>query len=233
LPVAPSPPPALPLQKGVYRAVIGVVRDRAFTFYYPENLEALENAGAQLVFINALQDPILPQVDALYIGGGFPEMFLDELMANERLRQAIRTAVEDGLPVYAECGGLMYLAQRIHWGGRSAEMVGALPLEVEDSARPQGHGYVQALVVAPNPFLPVGTVLRGHEFHHSHVTNPETLTTNAYRLERGAGLGGGQDGLVYNNVLAAYTHLHADGSPGWAEGLVKRARQYAQEQGHG
>jgi cobyrinic acid a,c-diamide synthase len=210
-----------------------VIRDRAFSFYYPENLEALEQAGARLVFINALHDSTLPDLDALYIGGGFPEMFLDELEVNRSLRREIRAGIDGGLPVYAECGGLMYLSKCIHWGERSGEMVGALPFEVEVSERPQGHGYVQANVVTPNPFWPVGTTLRGHEFHNSRLTNLNGVGSAAYRLACGSGLGNGQDGLVYRNVLASYTHLHADGSPGWADGLVARARKFAQERSNG
>ena len=202
---------------------IGVVRDRAFTFYYPENLEVLMEAGAELVFIDALRDSHLPGVDALYIGGGFPEVFMEELSANWRLRLDIQAAARGGLPIYAECGGLMYLARRIMWGNRSAEMVGALPCDVELTDRPQGHGYVVAEAVGDNPFLPVGTVIRGHEFHHSRIVNWGGDLPTAYRLTRGNGLGDGRDGLVYRNVLASYTHLHAAGSPGWAEGLVARA----------
>lgn len=212
---------------------IGIIKDRAFTFYYPENVEALEHAGAQLVFIDALNSKELPKIDALFIGGGFPEMFLKELEANRGLRGAIREAIEGGLPVYAECGGLMYLSQRIHWGEKSAQMVGALPFAVEVCDRPQGHGYVQAEVSAPNPFWPLGTNLRGHEFHNSRLTHLNGDPVCAYQLKRGSGLGNGRDGLVHHNILASYTHLHADGSPGWAEGLVARARQYAQEQDHG
>lgn len=204
-------------------ARIGVIRDQAFSFYYPENLEALELAGAELVFINALQDAGLPQIDALYIGGGFPEIFMDQLSANSGLRRAIRQAAEDGLPVYAECGGLMYLSQRIRWGERSAEMAGVLPLEVEMSSRPQGHGYVEARCVAQNPFFASGSELRGHEFHHSRVIQPARGLPTAFELGRGSGLGAGTDGLVYKNVLACYTHLYAGGSPGWAPGLVRKA----------
>ncbi|RPJ22906.1 MAG: cobyrinate a,c-diamide synthase, partial [Chloroflexi bacterium] len=109
------------------RPRIGILRDRAFTFYYPENLEALEEAGAELVFINALTEGELPHVDALYIGGGFPEIFMDELSANSSLRESIKKAAEHELPIYAECGGMMYLSRRIAWGERSAEMVGVLP----------------------------------------------------------------------------------------------------------
>jgi cobyrinic acid a,c-diamide synthase len=210
---------------------IGVLRDRAFTFYYPENLEALEKAGAELVFIDAFHDTELPPVDALYIGGGFPEMFMEELSANSALRVTIRGAIENKLPVYAECGGLMYLSQRIRWGEKSAEMVGALPCEVEMTGKPQGHGYVFAQVENENPFFVPGTVLRGHEFHNSRLVALSTngskpALTTAYKLSRGNGVGERRDGIIYRNVLASYTHLHCGGAPDWATGLVRRAREY-------
>ncbi|MCL4300532.1 MAG: hydrogenobyrinic acid a,c-diamide synthase (glutamine-hydrolyzing) [Anaerolineae bacterium] len=211
------------------RIRLGVIRDRAFTFYYPENLEALVEAGAELVFINALSDPGLPPIDALYIGGGFPEMFMEELAANTGLRYDIRAAAEAGLPIYAECGGLIYLARRIIWQQHLFEMVGALPCDVEMTSRPQGHGYVLAETKGPNPFLPLGATMRGHEFHHSRVVNLAEEITFAYRLARGQGCGSGCDGLVYRNILAAYTHLHAAGSPGWAAGLVARAETCSAE----
>ena len=210
---------------------IGILRDRAFTFYYQENLEALEEAGAELIFIDAFHDTELPSVDALYIGGGFPEMFMDELSANVALRVTIKGAIENDLPAYAECGGLMYLSQRIRWGEKSTEMVGALPCEIEMTGKPQGHGYVVAQVENENPFFTPGTILRGHEFHNSRLV---TLSANssknalptAYRLSRGNGIGQSRDGILYRNVLASYTHLHCGGAPDWATGLVRRAREY-------
>jgi len=218
---------------------IGVVRDQAFTFYYSENLEALQEAGAELVEIDALKDPGLPPIDALIIGGGFPEIFLDQLEGNRSFRQDVRQAIERGLPVYAECGGLMYLSQAIVWGERRAEMVGVLPYEIEMDSRPQGHGYAEAEVIATNPFFPVGSRLRGHEFHHSRIhqlsDQDRSKAYPAYRLLRGAGLNGrrsngerqGEDGLVIHNLLASYLHLHAGGSPDWAPGLVRQAQAFA------
>jgi cobyrinic acid a,c-diamide synthase len=215
--------------RGDPRVRIGVVRDRAFSFYYPENLEALEAAGAELVFINALRDSNLPAVHTLYIGGGFPEMFLEELEANRALRQDVRDAAHSGLPVYAECGGLMYLSQRVHWGDRQAEMAGVLPFDVEMCPRPQGHGYVLAETQGRDPFFPSGALLRGHEFHHSRVTKLKEESSRAYRLIKGSGLGHGVDGLVQGQALAGYTHLHAAGSPAWAPGLVARAAAYKED----
>ncbi len=213
---------------------IGIMRDKAFTFYYPENLEALEDAGAELTFINALNDVNLPPLDALYIGGGFPEIFMDELSANVSLRESVRHAIENGLPIYAECGGMMYLSRRIVWGERSAEMVGVLPCEIEMTDRPQGHGYVAAQVDEQNPFFSKGATLRGHEFHNSRLVsvtvneNEKQPLRTAYKILRGKGLGNGRDGIMVHNVLASYTHLHAGGSVEWAKSLVKRARLYCE-----
>ncbi|MGQ9583996.1 MAG: cobyrinate a,c-diamide synthase [Anaerolineae bacterium] len=204
---------------------VGVVRDRAFTFYYPENLEALEAGGAELTIVNALEDETLPVVDALYVGGGFPEVFMEELAANGYLRREVRKAAEGGLPIYAECGGLMYLGQRVHWHDREAEMAGVLPCVAVMEGRPAGHGYVAGEVVSPNPFYPVGMAFRGHEFHHSRV-DVERELPRAFRLGRGQGLGGQRDGLVWRNVLASYTHVHAVSTPAWAEGVLEAARRF-------
>jgi cobyrinic acid a,c-diamide synthase len=219
-------PSVEPAEKSWDKGVnIGILRDAAFTFYYPENLEALEDAGAELVFIDALRDPRLPAVDALYIGGGFPEVFAAELEANAGLRADLRAAIENDLPVYAECGGLMYLARSLSWHDQKYAMVGALPCDIEIMDTPQGHGYVQARVAGDNPFFARETILRGHEYHHSRVVHLESSTL-AYSLTRGRGIGESGDGIVYRNVLAAYTHLHALGTPQWATALVGQAVAY-------
>jgi len=203
---------------------IGVMSDRVFTFYYPENLEALVRAGAELVFVDSLHDQCLPDIDGLFVGGGIPELFLEELEANADLRHDIARSIEGGLPVYAECAGLMYLCSRIRWQGRQHEMVGAIPAEVEMCDRPQGHGYVAVEVICDNPWFPAGLSLRGHEFHHSRMT-PSTGLTYAYGMRRGRGIDGKVDGIVHKNVFAAYTHLHALGTPQWAEAFVSLAKR--------
>ena len=194
---------------------IGVMRDRAFTFYYPENLEALEEAGAELVFVNALTEAALPDLDALYIGGGFPEIFMDELSANTGMRASVRQAIERGLPVYAECGGMMYLSRRIVLGERSAGMVGVLPCEIEMTDKPQGHGYVTAQVDAENPFFPVGTILRGHEFHNSRATADSLKPPIVSRV--GTDWAAGGTDLCLATFWLPDTHLHVGGCAGWAE----------------
>ncbi len=206
---------------------IGVCMDRAFSFYYPENLEALKSAGATLVRIDTINDTKLPQLDGLYIGGGFPEVFRRELESNKGLREQIATAIEKGLPVYAECGGLMYLGRSIAWENESHAMVGALPFDVEMQKKPQGHGYIALEVQKDNPYFPVGATIKGHEFHHSRIINLDASgLQTAWRVTRGHGIDGTGDGLVYKNVFASYTHLHALGTPEWAPALVEKAKEY-------
>ncbi len=205
------------------KAKIGILRDRAFNFYYPENLEALVNEGAEILFVDSFKDR-LPKVDGLYIGGGFPEFFLEELEGNRELRHDIAEAIEEGLPIYAECAGFMYLCRSIHWQDRSYEMVGIIPADIELSQRPEGHGYAIAKVVKENPLFPVGLTVRGHEFHHSKVFHLND-SQFAYRVMRGHGMNGREDGIVYKNLFASYIHLHALGTPEWAEGFVALACQ--------
>ncbi|AQS60422.1 cobyrinate a,c-diamide synthase [Desulforamulus ferrireducens] len=210
---------------------IGVIRDRSFSFYYPENLEALVEAGANLVQLSALEDPELPDIDGLYIGGGFPEVLAAELERNQSFRQHLKQMIEKGLPVYAECGGLMYLGRRIHWEDKSYEMVGALPLDVEMLKKPQGHGYMHLEVLPGTPYFPEGKVIKGHEFHNSRVIDlPKDLAGSgcqfAFRVQRGHGIDGEYDGLRYKNVLALYNHIHAVAEPDWARHFVKLARSW-------
>ncbi len=213
-------------QKSSLGIRIGVIRDSAFQFYYPENLEALVREGAEVVEFSALKEERLPEIDALYIGGGFPETHAEILANNYRLRQAIKEAAERGLPIYAECGGLMYLCKELIWQEKKYPMVGIFPALIGVSKRPQGHGYVMAEVTAPNPYFPVGEVLKGHEFHYSYVLSWEDTPYYAFTLKKGHGVDGKHDGLIYKNILAAYTHLHALGTEGWARGVVQQALNY-------
>jgi len=203
---------------------IGVIMDRVFSFYYPENIEALRQAGCEPVIIDSLNDQ-LPQIDGLIIGGGFPEFFLSELQANRTLRNQLASAIELGLPVYAECAGLMYLCRAITWEGKRHEMIGAIPAEVELSQKPQGHGYVEAEVVENNPLFPIGLHLKGHEFHHSRLRMDFDKAIFAYRLRRGRGIIDGMDGLIHKNVFASYTHLHALSTPQWAHAFTRLCSQ--------
>ncbi len=209
---------------------IGVVKDRAFQFYYPDNLEALSASGAVLTEIDALKEGALPPIDALYIGGGFPETNAVILSENRGFMDSLRQAVEEGLPVYAECGGLMYLGREIEFQGRRYPMAGVLPLRFRMEGSPAAHGYTEVEVRAENPFFPRGCRLRGHEFHYSRVVEFSGLET-AFAMRRGKGIDGESDGIVYRNVLATYTHLHALGSPEWIEGMIRAASGYRTKKG--
>ena len=222
LPELDARPPGIPAPS----VRLGVAQDRSFTFYYPENLEALRAAGAELVPFSPLSDAGLPDVSGLYIGGGFPEIFMKELEANRPLRAEIRAAVEAGMPVYAECGGLMYLSRRMTWKGETREMAGALPGDVLMHEKPRGHGYIELRASGAGGWFKPGLVLRGHEFHYSEVVNLGPVEY-AYDMLRGTGLDKEHDGIVYRNVLASYAHLHALGSSGWAEGFVEFVRKAA------
>ncbi len=215
----------------VKQVTIGVIRDSAFQFYYPENLEALEREGAVLVELSALQDPLLPpELDALYIGGGFPETHALALSQNTGFRYSIKAAAQGGLPIYAECGGLMYLGETLQVQGEKFPMVGVFPYDFVMGKKPQGHGYTILEAVKDNPYFPPGTILKGHEFHYSQIRpDPGPGASMAFRVDRGEGISDGREGLIYLNVLATYTHLHALGAPGWAPALVQRARAYQQE----
>ncbi len=207
---------------------IGIIRDSAFQFYYPENLDALESAGAQLVYTSPLTDPELPAVDALYIGGGFPETHADQLAANRVYAEQIKHQADNGMPIYAECGGLMYLGEKLVIESGTFEMTGVLPIVFGFSKKPQGHGYTIIQVDRDNPYFKAGTFLKGHEFHYSTVEALEGLGPDdmAFAMERGGGITHGRDGLCRNNVLATYTHIHALGTPQWAPALVEQARLF-------
>jgi len=207
---------------------IGVVRDSAFSFYYAENLETLEAAGAEVVPVSALSAAQLPGgLHALYIGGGFPETHADRLAANQSFLRSLRDAAEKGLPIYAECGGLMLLSRSITWRGGTHVMAGVLPFEVEVCAAAQGHGYAEALVDAANPFFDIGTRLRGHEFHYSRVILRSEPPATACSMRRGTGCWRGRDAALVRNVWASYTHLHALATPLWTAGLLSAARRFA------
>ena len=214
---------------------IGVARDKAFGFYYPDDLQALKNGGAVIVPVDMLNDARLPEVDGLFIGGGFPEMFMQELQSNSTMRDSIHTAIEAGLPVYAECGGLMYLARSLRWQERVYDMVGAIPADVVMHARPVGRGYVELQPTGDAPWCAnagtSATTVKGHEFHYSSLENMAPDLTFAYRVLRGHGLDGQRDGIVYRNVVASYAHLRTAAGSGWADAFASfvRARKYARK----
>jgi cobyrinic acid a,c-diamide synthase len=225
-----TPPPAPASSGGARRTKdirIGIARDRAFGFYYAGDLEALEDAGAELVPFDTLRDAHLPPVHALFIGGGFPECFARELEANASLRAEIRDRAARGMPVYAECGGLMYLARSIEWHGERHEMVGAIGADVVMHERPTGRGYVRLEAQAVHPWgLAAGHEIRAHEFHYSTLEGLDAEIRYAYRVRRGFGIDGEHDGIVAGNILASYTHLRGVGGCDWPQRFTAYVREH-------
>ena len=206
---------------------IGIFRDAAFQFYYPENLEALVREGAEVIEISPLRDAELPPLDGLYIGGGFPETAAAALAENRPFIDSLLRSIERGLPVYAECGGAVYLGEKLIFEEKEYPMVGALPAVFGFQTKPQGHGYVILETVHENPFLPVGESLKGHEFHYTYMKSSSVDDLKfAFRVHRGHGFDGRHDGLCHRNVLALYTHLHALGSDSWAPSIVRAALRF-------
>ncbi|WPL15491.1 Intracellular sulfur oxidation protein DsrP [Thiorhodovibrio winogradskyi] len=201
---------------------IGIARDAAFGFYYPDDLAALEQAGAELLSFSPLHASELPRVDALLIGGGFPECHMEALEANRGLRAGVADFIASGKPVYAECGGLMYLCRQLHWNGRSADMCGVLNADVAMHAKPQGRGYVRLRETGASPWLGTAETgdLSAHEFHHSAVVSPDPTWTYAYQVLRGTGVDGQHDGIVHNRLLASYAHLRGVGGNCWPRRFV-------------
>ncbi len=170
---------------------IGIVKDSAFQFYYPENLEAITGTHGTLTEMSALEPRELPDLDALYIGGGFPETHAEQLAANTVFKTSLLRAVEKGLPVYAECGGLMYLARSLRVDDKVYPMVGVFPIDTVLERKPKGLGYIHVQVDRPNPFYPQGAALAGHEFHYSSVANLEGIQDSCvFRVLRGHGMDG-------------------------------------------
>ena len=205
---------------------IAIARDAAFCFYYPGDLEALEAAGARLVPFDTLHDRAAPEADGIFIGGGFPERAMSALEANTPMRSSLRARIARGTPVYAECGGLMYLARRIRWNERVCEMVGAIPTDVVMHRRPRGRGYVVLEPTGDAPWTPLAKgPVHAHEFHHSTLENlAESDWRYAYRVRRGHGIDGERDGIVIGSLLASYGHLRDVEGCRWAERFVAYVR---------
>lgn len=211
---------------------LGVIKDSAFQFYYPENLDELRSHGANIIEISALREKELPDVDALYIGGGFPETNAIALAENIGFLSSLKKAITGGLPVYAECGGLMYLGEGLLLDNKIYPMAGIFPLVFSLEKKPQAHGYSVVEVIRKNPFYDEGTILRGHEFHYSKPVNASKCLNDfyyAFKMKRGVGIYEGRDGICHKNTLATYTHLHAYGAKEWIEGVLRRAMEFKRQ----
>lgn len=238
LSITQKPPLKLPLDTvtanivtGTDRVKIGIARDRAFGFYYADDLEALVAAGAEIVPFDTIRDGRLPEVDALFIGGGFPEIFAAELEANSAMRTDIRKVIENGMPVYAECGGLMYLSRQISYKGSTHAMVGVIPGDVVMHDKPVGRGYVHLTEEAAHPWSKLKAAqsqIKAHEFHYSSLENMPDNSKYAFRVTRGHGIDGMHDGYIRNNLLATYSHLRSVAGNAWASRFVAFVRQVKQ-----
>jgi len=212
------------LQQAEPEVKIAYAKDSAFGFYYASDIEALQNSGAVLLPFSPLTDTDLPEADALLLGGGFPETHLDQLVANNQMRDQIRAFIENGGPAYAECGGLMYLCRNLTWKGKQGKMLGVIPADVVMHERPQGRGYVRLSETGDHPW-PSGHEIAAHEFHYSALENVAEDVRFAYRVERGTGIDGTNDGIRYKNLLASYAHLRDSRQNHWATRFVDFVRQ--------
>ena len=222
-PLAP-PPVAAPTPTPDLR--IAIARDQAFGFYYPDDLEAFAAAGAELVPFNTLTDPALPpDIDGLFIGGGFPEMFIPELAANTSLRADTRARIANGLPTYAECGGLMYLCRDMQHDGNRGEMVGIVGADAVMHPRPQGRGYAAFRDTDAHPWGRKTGAQQAHEFHYARLENADGDLEFARDISRGHGIDGDHDGVIVNNTLAGFIHLRSSAAQPWVADFVAFVRR--------
>ncbi len=219
-------PPAFPVD-GTH-ARIGVARDAAFCFYYPDNLELLEAAGAQLVFFSPLADNRLPQgLDGLYFGGGYPELHAKVLSANRSLRQEIRQFSRMNMPIYGECGGFMYLGREMgDTDGKAYPMTGCLPIATRMLDRLKALGYREVTQARATILGPAGQTMRGHEFHYSRISDGEIQGAGAYRMTDRAGMDKAAEGFVSDQTLGSYVHLHFASCPQTAGNFVTACRRW-------
>ena len=208
---------------------LAVAYDDAFNFYYPENLELLEEHGAEIVPFSPLEDEQLPQdVAGVYLGGGFPETFVEPLAKNHALAESIQRAYRSGIPIYAECGGLMYLARSLRTAsGKTHDMAGVIPVDVEMDGEIRRFGYRQLLTLEDNILSPVGQFYRGHEFHWSRIIAHNGGLKPAYQMQNAEGDVIGYEGFVAPNLLASYVHLHFGQNPLLVDKFVQHCREYA------
>lgn len=206
---------------------IGVAQDPAFTFYYPTSLSALEKRGVELVPFSPIHDREIPDVDGLVFGGGFPEMFLKELSGNESMKASIQKAASLGMPIYAECGGLMYLCCQIAgFDNDTYNMTGLVPAVCRMQKKLQRVGYVTATALRPSIVAEAGDTLRGHEFHFSTLECEEDPFPWAYDLQGTRQKEAHQEGYAGANVVASYLHMNFDGNPKAADRLVAMCEAY-------
>lgn len=206
------------------RARVGIASDRVFSFYYPDDIKAFHDARIELVVINTLRDKRLPNIDGLFIGGGFPELFINDLNANVELRYSIKNFILRGGPTYAECGGLMYLSRSICYKSEVKPMVGIIPGDVVMTKRPIGRGYMKICSLPTHPWHRTKENLEysypAHEFHYSKIEGLPDTIQKVYSVRRGFGLDGSFDGIYMHNMLATYVHQRNTPLNPWVDAFV-------------
>lgn len=213
-----------PLHKKT-KTTIAVALDTSFNFYYQDNLEALRREGANLKFFSPVRDKEIPKCDGLYIGGGFPEILGNSLEKNQIMKKLIKKLSEDNLPIYAECGGLMYLTKSISSQNKKYKMIGLFDAETKMTKKMRLN-YTKGKIIAKNPISEKLHNFQGHEFHYSQLDSVSSDSKFAYSLEIGEGIKEQQDGLIQDNTLASYGHLYFDSS-NYAQNFVKNCLNYS------
>jgi len=223
--IVPAEPTRVSLSASADAVRVGMPSDHAFSFYYEDNLDLLRKQGAEIVRFSPITDASLPSsLDALYLGGGYPELYADQLSRNTQMLEEIRTFAASGRPVYAECGGMLYLSESLSIDGKSYAMAGVLPLSMQMTDRLVQFGYVTVEFTEDCLLGRKGTVVRGHSFHHSRIASQGDVATS-YHVQYSMSGNDELEGFHQGNVLASYIHVHFRANPAVAENFVSAIRQ--------
>ena len=186
----------------------------------------MENEGGEIVEFNSMQDTEVKNIDFLYIAGGFPEVHAEHISKNKKFRDSIKKLADLDIPIYGECGAVIYFGKSVIYNNKKYDMCGVFPLDFELKKKPVGHGYTNIEIDTANPFFPIGTKFAGHEFHYSTpIKWDESKINSALSVKKGFGFDGKRDGIFVKNVFATYTHLHASGAKNWARDILKIAKK--------
>lgn len=200
---------------------LGIALDNAFGFYYADDIEKIQSLGVKIYYFDTMKNKTLPKVDGLLIGGGFPELFSSKLNFNKNMMKSIKDFIESNKPVYAECGGLMYLTKSIKFNNKTTKMVGAINGKVVFHSKPIGRGYVELAENSRHPWPMSNETIRAHEFHYSNISLNSKFNSFAYKVKRGYGINGKYDGVLYKNLLATYSHLRDTNQSMWIKSYLQ------------
>lgn len=208
--------------KNKYKNItLGIATDKAFGFYYPDDIEKFKQLGVRLKFFDTIKNTKLPDVDALFIGGGFPEIVAAQLAKNIKMKSSIFSFIDSEKPVYAECGGFMYLCESITFNSKKYKMVGSIKGKIKMHKKPIGRGYINLNINKLHPWHKTQGEIKAHEFHYSDIKLPNHKYKFAYDVKRGYGINGKKDGLVHKNLLASYAHLRNTKQSRWVDDFTK------------